>query len=187
MHDDLRLAIADPSVGARPLVEHPGELTSRLIVDPTEPRRCLTGDPPRPRCDGAAASLPCSLALIVHQFPDPAAQARALSVWGGMSGIGLAAGPVPGGIAVDAVGWRAIFLVNVPVGLFAGWLTRTVVRETPARPLSDSAGRWAGQAVTPTRSAAWNVPVGRLRRACAAPRRPGRSGGRRRSPPGDRG
>ena len=42
---------------------------------------------------GAAALLPCSLALIVHQFPGRAERARALGVWGGIASVGLAAGP----------------------------------------------------------------------------------------------
>src|ERR1700733_1750024 len=43
---------------------------------------------------GASALLPCSLALLVHQFPDPRARARALGVWGGMGSLGVALGPV---------------------------------------------------------------------------------------------
>jgi len=61
--------------------------------------------------------MPCSLALIAHAFPDSRDRRRALGVWGGASGIGLAAGPVLGGILIAALGWRAIFLVNLPVGL----------------------------------------------------------------------
>lgn len=83
---------------------------------------------------GAAMLLPASLALIVHGFPEPAARARALGAWGGMSGIGLAAGPVIGGLAVELVSWRLIFLVNLPVGALAGWVTRISVVETPRRP-----------------------------------------------------
>ena len=45
--------------------------------------------------------------LIVHQFPDPRARARALGVWGGM-GRGVALGPVLGGALVAAAGWRSI-------------------------------------------------------------------------------
>ncbi|WP_326569355.1 MFS transporter [Amycolatopsis rhabdoformis] len=79
---------------------------------------------------GAAALLPSSLALIVHQFPDAGARARALGVWGGMSGVGLAAGPVLGGLAVGLADWRLVFAVNVPIGLIAIWLTRRHVTET---------------------------------------------------------
>ncbi|MFD9888876.1 MFS transporter [Amycolatopsis sp. NPDC059027] len=82
---------------------------------------------------GAAALLPSSLALIAHQFPDAGARARALGVWGGMSGIGLAAGPLLGGLAVGLADWRLVFAVNVPVGLLAIVLTRRAVTETPLR------------------------------------------------------
>jgi MFS transporter, DHA2 family, methylenomycin A resistance protein len=80
---------------------------------------------------GAAALLPCSLALIVHLFPDRAARARALSVWGGIAGVGLAAGPVLGGTLVTLVSWRMIFLVNVPICLVTALLVRAWVGETP--------------------------------------------------------
>jgi DHA2 family methylenomycin A resistance protein-like MFS transporter len=82
---------------------------------------------------GAAALLPCSLALIVHQFPDPRERAHALGVWGGVSGIGMAAGPVLGGVLVAASGWPAIFLVNVPVCLAAFVMIRRHAAESPVR------------------------------------------------------
>jgi MFS transporter, DHA2 family, methylenomycin A resistance protein len=80
---------------------------------------------------GAAALMPCSLALIAHMFPDPDDRRRALGVWGGASGIGLAAGPVLGGIVTAALGWRAIFLVNVPIAAVGAQLLRRHVPETP--------------------------------------------------------
>jgi DHA2 family methylenomycin A resistance protein-like MFS transporter len=52
-------------------------------------------------------------------------------LWGGASGIGLAAGPVLGGILTAALGWRAIFLVNLPIAAAAGELLRRHVGETP--------------------------------------------------------
>ncbi|MEC3980297.1 MFS transporter [Amycolatopsis sp. H20-H5] len=92
---------------------------------------------------GAAALLPSSLALIAHQFPDAGARARALGVWGGMSGLGLAAGPVLGGLAVGLADWRLVFAINVPVGLLAIVLTRRTVTETPK--LARTRIDWAGQ------------------------------------------
>jgi MFS transporter, DHA2 family, methylenomycin A resistance protein len=82
---------------------------------------------------GAAALLPCSLALIVQQFPDPRERAHALGVWGGVSGIGMAAGPVLGGVLIAVAGWRAIFLVNVPVCLVAIVMIRRWAAESPGR------------------------------------------------------
>src|SRR5580692_5988220 len=80
---------------------------------------------------GAAALMPCSLGLIAHMFPDPGERRRALAVWGGASGVGLAAGPVLGGILTYAFGWRAIFLVNLPIAVAAAELLRRHVAETP--------------------------------------------------------
>ena len=83
---------------------------------------------------GASALLPCSLALIVHRFPDPGARARALGVWGAMGSAGVALGPVLGGGLIALAGWRSIFLVNIPVcALTAGLLLR-YVPESPTDP-----------------------------------------------------
>ncbi|MEV4144102.1 MFS transporter [Amycolatopsis sp. NPDC049691] len=96
---------------------------------------------------GAAALLPSSLALIVHQFPDARERARALGVWGGMSGVGLAAGPVLGGLAVGLADWRLVFAVNVPVGIVAIVLTRRAVAEPPRQDTHlDLAGQLFGTA-----------------------------------------
>jgi MFS transporter, DHA2 family, methylenomycin A resistance protein len=83
---------------------------------------------------GASALLPCSLALIVHQYPEAGPRARALGVWGGMGSLGVALGPVVGGGLVAAAGWRWIFLVNVPVCALTVALLRRYVRESPRDP-----------------------------------------------------
>jgi DHA2 family methylenomycin A resistance protein-like MFS transporter len=83
---------------------------------------------------GASTLLPCSLALIVHQFPDPRARARALGVWGGMGSLGVALGPVLGGALVALTGWRAIFVINVPVCVLTMVLLRRHVAESPLKP-----------------------------------------------------
>ncbi|HWL96200.1 MAG TPA: MFS transporter [Nocardioidaceae bacterium] len=82
---------------------------------------------------GAAAVVPCSLALIAHRFPEGRARARALGVWGGVSGVGLAAGPVVGGGLVAAWGWRAVFLVVVPVAAVSMAIVAAWVEKTPRR------------------------------------------------------
>jgi DHA2 family methylenomycin A resistance protein-like MFS transporter len=79
---------------------------------------------------GAALLMPCSLALIIHTFPAGAERRGALAAWGGISGIGLSIGPVLGGALVDSVGWRFIFLVNLPLAVLAGLAISAYVTET---------------------------------------------------------
>lgn len=85
---------------------------------------------------GAAAALlvPCSLALLTHACgDDAAARARAISWWTAAASVTLSAGPLLGGALVTTLGWRSIFLVNVPISAVAIWLTVRVVDETPPR------------------------------------------------------
>lgn len=72
---------------------------------------------------GAALCVPASLALVSASFPDDAARARAVSIWAGVGGLALAAGPVVGGVMVDRFGWPSIFFLNLPLGLLGLWLT----------------------------------------------------------------
>ncbi|GAA4214663.1 DHA2 family efflux MFS transporter permease subunit [Actinocatenispora rupis] len=81
---------------------------------------------------GAALMVPASLALLRHAYPDAAARARAFGIWGMVAGVAAAAGPVLGGALVSAVGWRAVFAVNVPFGILGVTLTRRYV-SAPAR------------------------------------------------------
>jgi DHA2 family methylenomycin A resistance protein-like MFS transporter len=83
---------------------------------------------------GASALLPCSLSLIVYQFPGKQARARALGVWGGMGSLGVALGPVAGGALIALSTWRMIFLVNVPVCVLTGWLLIRYVAESQPDP-----------------------------------------------------
>lgn len=71
----------------------------------------------------AAACVPASMAMIAVLYPEPAARARAVSVWAAISGAAVAAGPIAGGALVGAAGWRSVFLVNVPIGLVVLALT----------------------------------------------------------------
>ena len=66
---------------------------------------------------GGALLTPGSLAMIEASFRR-ADRARAIGAWSGFTGVGAALGPLLGGYLVDAVSWRAVFLINLPLGLF---------------------------------------------------------------------
>jgi EmrB/QacA subfamily drug resistance transporter len=92
---------------------------------------------------GAAAAcvLPPALSLIAVMFP-PEERAQALGVWAAVAGVGLVTGPVLGGLLVDAVGWEAVFLVNVPVACFVVPIGLRVLPEStrPGTPPIDLPG-----------------------------------------------
>jgi EmrB/QacA subfamily drug resistance transporter len=65
---------------------------------------------------GAAAVLPLSLTLLSEAFP-AGKRGLALGIWSGVSGLGVALGPLAGGAVVEGISWHWIFWLNVPVGL----------------------------------------------------------------------
>jgi DHA2 family methylenomycin A resistance protein-like MFS transporter len=79
---------------------------------------------------GAALLLPGTLAIVSRAFPDKREQARAIGIWAAVGSAALPAGPLLGGLLVEAVGWRAVFFVNVPIVLVAGVAAARVVRES---------------------------------------------------------
>jgi MFS transporter, DHA2 family, methylenomycin A resistance protein len=81
---------------------------------------------------GAALLLPNSLAALNHTFIDPLRRSKAVSAWASAGALGVALGPVLGGVLVQALGWRSIFVVNVPVGLVALWLTWQHIPKGPS-------------------------------------------------------
>jgi MFS family permease len=85
---------------------------------------------------GAALLLPGTLAIISRAFPEGPEKAKAIGIWAGIGSLALPAGPLLGGALIDAFGWRAIFLINVPIVLVAGFAAAPVVRES-----SDPRGR----------------------------------------------
>ncbi|HEY1542327.1 MAG TPA: MFS transporter [Xanthobacteraceae bacterium] len=80
---------------------------------------------------GAAVLVPNSLALLRHAYPDEKARGRAVGIWAAGASLTLTAGPLAGGALIALVGWRSIFLVNLPIGLGALWLTWRYAHETP--------------------------------------------------------
>ena len=78
---------------------------------------------------GAAAIMPLSLTLLAAAVP-PAMRSAAIGIWGGVSGLGVALGPVIGGAVVEGVSWQAIFWLNVPVAVVAVPLLLVAVQES---------------------------------------------------------
>jgi EmrB/QacA subfamily drug resistance transporter len=65
---------------------------------------------------GGAIITPLSLTLLADAVP-PERRGTAFGIWGAMSGLGVALGPVIGGAVVDSASWEWIFWINVPIGL----------------------------------------------------------------------
>jgi EmrB/QacA subfamily drug resistance transporter len=81
---------------------------------------------------GGSMLNPVALSIISNTFTERQARARALGVWGAVFGVSLALGPVIGGVLVTDVSWRAIFWINIPIGVAAIVLTRLFVPESKA-------------------------------------------------------
>src|SRR3954453_24247443 len=82
----------------------------------------------------AAILVPNSLALLSHVYADDKARGRAVGVWAAGASVALTAGPFVGGGLITLVGWRSIFLVNLPIGLAGLWLTWRFAEETTRAP-----------------------------------------------------
>ena len=99
---------------------------------------------------GAAAAVipPTALALITTSVPSGPARTRAIGLYGALSSVGFVSGQVLGGVLVEWTSWRAVFLVNVPVGVVAAVGAARLLRDPvapaaaprPARPRPP--GRW---------------------------------------------
>jgi EmrB/QacA subfamily drug resistance transporter len=76
---------------------------------------------------GAAIVAPAALSLITTSFPEGAERTRAIGLYGAISSVGFVSGQVLGGVLVQFTSWRAVFLVNVPVGLAAAALAPIIL------------------------------------------------------------
>jgi MFS family permease len=93
---------------------------------------------------GAAMLFASSLAILADAFPGASERATAFAIYGATIGASFALGPLIGGALTSGVSWQAIFLVNLPLGVFALATTFVWVRES-----RDPAPRgldWPGQA-----------------------------------------
>src|SRR3954451_2686179 len=68
---------------------------------------------------GASMMNPVAMSIITNTFTIPRERAQAVGVWGAVFGISMALGPIVGGTLVASLGWRAIFFINIPLGLAA--------------------------------------------------------------------
>ena len=64
---------------------------------------------------GAAFIMPATLSILTNVFRDETERARAIALWAGVSGLGVAIGPLAGGYLLEHFWWGSIFLVNVPL------------------------------------------------------------------------
>jgi EmrB/QacA subfamily drug resistance transporter len=78
---------------------------------------------------GGALLTPGSLAMVESGFR-PADRARAIGAWSGLGGVAGALGPIVGGLLVGALSWRAVFLINLPLGILIVVMASRHVPET---------------------------------------------------------
>jgi EmrB/QacA subfamily drug resistance transporter len=93
---------------------------------------------------GAAALMPCTLSILTNVFTAERDRVRAIGIWSGTTGLGVAFGPILGGFLLAHFWWGSVFLVNVPValvGLIAAiWLVPNSKNPASSRPDPVGAG-----------------------------------------------
>jgi EmrB/QacA subfamily drug resistance transporter len=91
---------------------------------------------------GGGLVMPATLSLITSIFLDPAERAKAIGTWAGMSGIGVAVGPILGGLLLTFAYWGSVFFINVPVVIIGLFLVSHYVptSKTPNAPPLDVLG-----------------------------------------------
>jgi EmrB/QacA subfamily drug resistance transporter len=87
---------------------------------------------------GAAMLSPAALSILMSTFREGTPRAHALAAWGAVGGAGAAIGVLLGGALTELVGWQAIFLINVPVGIGLAVAARSLIAPDAVRP------RWRG-------------------------------------------
>src|SRR5215475_7118266 len=90
----------------------------------------------------AALIFPTTLSIITNAYPDRGERAKAIGVWGAVTGLGVAVGPVTGGLLLAHFWWGSVFLALLPVAVIAAVLTYLLVPESrdPAQARIDLPG-----------------------------------------------
>ena len=116
---------------------------------------------------GGALMIPSTLSIISDMFRDRAERQRAIALWGGTIGIGVALGPIIGGLLLTHFWWGSIFLINVPIAaaglLAAPWLV------PDSRNANAKAPDFLG-AARPSPASAWSCGRSSRRPPMAGPR-----------------
>jgi len=86
---------------------------------------------------GGSMLNPVALSIISQIFVERVERARALGFWGAVVGISMALGPIVGGFLIDAVGWRSVFWINLPICAAAVILTAVFVPESKSATMRD--------------------------------------------------
>jgi MFS family permease len=107
---------------------------------------------------GAAIVAPAALSLITTGFPEGPERTRAIGLYGSVASVGFVSGQVLGGVLVQFTSWRAVFLVNVPVGLIAAALSPSILG--PVKTAAKTGAKAGAKAAT---TAAAKVAVARTR------------------------
>ena len=79
---------------------------------------------------GGAMMMPSTLAIITSLFTDGAERQRAIGLWSATTGVGIALGPIVGGLLLARFWWGSVFLINVPVAVIAAALALRLVPES---------------------------------------------------------
>src|SRR4051812_46076678 len=91
---------------------------------------------------GAAIIFPATLSILTNVFTERSERAKAIGVWGAMTGVGVAAGPICGGWLLEHFWWGSVFLAAVPVALVVATMTALWVPTSrdPSTPRLDLLG-----------------------------------------------
>jgi len=81
---------------------------------------------------GAALFMPSSLSILGRAYPDPRRRAQAIGIWSSLTAVAGASGPLVGGLLVGTLGWRSIFLLNIPLGIAGSLLAIWAIPQTPS-------------------------------------------------------
>jgi EmrB/QacA subfamily drug resistance transporter len=91
---------------------------------------------------GGAMMMPSTLAIITGMFRDPAQRQRAIGIWAGTTGAGIALGPIVGGLLLSSFWWGSVFLINVPIAVLGAACALPLIPDSknPAALPPDAAG-----------------------------------------------